>query len=622
MKILFYTRFETNTGGDEAFLNVLQFYMLKNLPEDTEVHLCISYDEASIGRAERVEQSWLKYLEEKNFKGQVWLFLTSEASLEKSIPGVREKYITVKKTGLNTLNTLDAAITWYIYESSTNTYFIYRNKEKKELKRKEKPELADELESHKSSSLTLNPKNCYFSLEKSANPTEYPLFILNKNNEKSNKNAQEETGTDITFFANVSKEKEEKDVTLSYYRNINDVSPEYFILGKSVPGKIQNIERILKTSKVALLPDSELKVITTFNAFIPQEVLLSEQEYQEIERIFILPEEVKSDREKWGRFHSLTSTLDAFVVAGWAHLQSPVTSRFLKTQFELPVQCKILLACVPGMSINACGFVTGFKQFTKYQNVHVLQPGLNGNGGFPMLPSLTFETVALPETRKKWLEHIGLEYQSYVDANGDERKDRLIVIYCSKDAPGLKGGDFLAKIEDNNLPVLLIGADDKSKAYEAWVKQCKARGFSCKALPRTEQTAVLMCGLRGAQHAMATGSYSILEAWSLGIKCAYLAPPHMWQLDEMLTRMSEEGIKQTFIAGEKAGYELSQYLLPKYDCTFFGKHHAWNNTDLSGFRNFIETAESQRLAPRSEVLSSSKEEIRMDTGNTGNSYTY
>ncbi len=576
MKVLFYTRFEGNTGGDEALLNIFQFYMLKNPPSGSEIHLCLSYDEASAARAQRVKKSWEDFLSDKKLTGTVWLFLTTESSLEKSIPGIRNKYIEYKKIDNNTVKTLDSSVQWYINETSKGTYYLQRPKSSRvELSKKDEH------------SLMLKEKPCYFSREKSATPTEYPLFVL------------EESG-DTT--------------ELVYYKDLTDSSPEIFPL-ENIPNKFNPILNEAKKKKNGVLKLSEpnFKTITTYIAFIPKEVLITAQELNLIADHLTLPEEVLQEQAEWNDFLNLTRSLDAFIFAGWAHLQSPVTARHLKTQFELPAHCKILLSCVPGMSINGFGFVTGLKNFTNYQNIHVLQTGVTGNGGFPMLPSLTPEKILNAKTREEWINHIGDQFSSHIDSTGKERSDKLIVIYCSKDGPGEKGGAFLQKIlltvgNAEDWPVLLVGANPQSKQYLEWKFQCEARSFPMYHCGRTQSSAVLMRGLRDAQFAMATGSYSILEARYLGIEhCEYLGPPHMRILDTMLSVINSENIKQAFIEGERAGGELSKYLSSDYNSNFFTHESAWSYTNGSDFIRFIEEAQMKKL-PNEDIESSSLED--------------
>jgi hypothetical protein len=607
MKALFYTRLEGNTGGDEALLNVFKEHMLKNIPEKSEIHLCISYDEISKERTEKVKKIWQDELKKKNVTGEVWLFLTKERSLEKSIPGIRNKYVEFKKANDNTLTALDTSIDWYIHETESGKYYLLRSGTKPN-KKLELPETG--------SSLKLTAKTCFFSRERSSNPSEYPLLVL----------TEEARG-----------DKRE----LAYYKDMSVTSPEIFPVVDNSK-KFQSIVKELdkKSQAVLKLTDTHLNNLRGQFGFLPKEVLLTNTEMQQIRNNLEFPNEVLNQLDEWDKFKNLTCSLDTFVFAGWAHLQNQLTAKHLKKEFELRTECKILLGCVPGMSINGYGFVTGLTNHTDFKNVHVLQTGIKGNGGFPMMSKLTKEAMLDSKTRQAWLNHIGKGFEENVDPSGKKRMDKLIVIYCSKDAPDVAGMNFLQKTEEKlrkaeerpeNWPVILVGTNTESEAYAQWERVCKLRSFPVFPIARTEVTEILMRGLHDAKYAMATGSYSILEARYLGIgHCKYLAPPHMRILTAMLDEAKkekerkpniteEEGIMhQTFVNGKTAGEELSKYLSPNCNNNFFDRQHAWSITDADALIEFITTAKNKAIPRPSIELSSQDDnhEVGISYGNS------
>lgn len=382
---------------------------------------------------------------------------------------------------------------------------------------------------------------------------------------------------------------------LYYYKNIDDSSPKKFSLNrdqprllKGLPGKLQKGRK-----QIMALELNDLKAITTYTAYIPEEVLITDNEYQGILESFSITEDLTEKSSAWKKFRILTGSLDLFVMAGWAHLQSQVTAEYLNTELEIPENCKILLSSVPGMSVNGCNFVTGLVDEQNFKNVHVLQPGIGTNVGFPILPTLSMETIGDQEIRHQWVSHIkkftGSDFLNNFDNSGQEKKDKLIVIYCSKDCPGQTGAFFLQNAKNiiknpREYPVLLIGSDPQSKAYELWQSQCTLHGFKCVALPRTERTEILMRGFRDAEFSMATGAYSILEARYLKIShCEYLCPPHMIQLGNMLEKTQDEYIDVAFVQGQKALKELEDFPLPHYNGNLFTHESAWGTPDPTGY---------------------------------------
>lgn len=80
MKILVLTRFENNTGGDNAFLFIVAPMLFPSHGEDSSIDLWLAYDEASADRAKRAAQKWHSMLAENNCQGQVILNLSTGKS--------------------------------------------------------------------------------------------------------------------------------------------------------------------------------------------------------------------------------------------------------------------------------------------------------------------------------------------------------------------------------------------------------------------------------------------------------------------------------------------------------------------------------------------------------------
>ncbi len=625
MKILFYTRLEGNTGGDETLLNTLKFYLLEKLPERTEVNLCLSYDSVSEARAIRITKEWQETLNGKNLNGDVFLFLTKESSFEKSVSPVKYRYIDLrgKKITGNIASSLDQALTWYI--KSNEEYFAHSKGEYHSLT------VRGDV-----SKVKLKEKKCYAALEKAELSAMYPLFVL-----KDLKDIDELKGLKDLKELKIELNKIElKDKAIFYYAD-GDSPAKKFPLASLSKSLLQLKFKLDKSKeKVELLSDSELKMMTSLTTYIPEDLLITESEYQTIEQNLEIPELLVKEKTNWVNFKHLTRSLDLFVMAGWAHLQSAITARYIKEELELPLNCKILLSCVPGMSINVFGFVTGLKEEPSYKNLYVMQTGIGVSGGFPLLPSLTKEGIERPQVRDAWLmnvlklgdtnqegddrdvtDQVAINYKQYMNDKGVACQDKLIVIYCSKDEPGESGASFLQKISEQineedreNYHVLLIGASPNSTAYKLWERACQLRDFKYTALPRTASTEgisgteILMRGLRDAQFSMATGSYSILEARYLGIEhCVYLSPPHMRQLGDMLENAPKNSIKHAFEQGQIALEELCQLPLPEYEGNLFNRDSAWNKGDSSewkpGWQKYLEEAQQQDDSSDREIIS-------------------
>ncbi|MBA4697273.1 MAG: hypothetical protein H2069_07795 [Legionella sp.] len=556
MKILFYTRFENNTGGDETLLNILQFYLLEHLKEDEEVHLCISYDESSKERAQRAQYKWYAMLLQRALHGHAWLFFTTENSLEKSIPGVIYRFLDIGKIQIETFNAvsaLDPKITWYL--KSSDRFYIFK---KGSIEKEYLPPL---FETPNALQLPFHSKVCHIGCEKTNDPSHYPLYVLRPD-------------------------------TIEYYASQHAI-PQIFSCNSAPKKQIQHFFEKIGRNKgqPAKLSNEELKTITSFTYYLPNELLMSPQEERFLEDFYLLPKKIKREKKTWTNFLHLTQSLDLFIVAGWANLQNRITAKYLKDTLNIDRSCKVLLTCAPGMSIDAYGFYSGLKE-QGYVNLYTFQPGIGAEGGFPILPSLKQQDLDHPDARQAWLNHIAsCHLDKCIAQEGQPRKDKIIVIYTSKDGPGLSGTKFLqdlsTQIVPADYPVLLIGADTNSNNYKLWEKQCKLRGFqSCQVIKRTEHSHVLMRGLRDAEFSMATGAFSILEARYLGIThCKYLCPPHMIQLGTMLAEADESTIQRTFISGQASLKKLGLFITSNENGDSFKPTSAWRRTDSSEWRS-------------------------------------
>jgi hypothetical protein len=650
MKILFYTRLEKNTGGDATFLEILRTSLFQKMPHGAEVHLCLSYDALSEERAKKIKRLWLENLTELELTGDCWFFKTEETKFETSVKGTKFKYKRFTPERNKPFNfdasvkSLDSNLTWYIeWEHEYYGRIGKETAQKLSEKPKSPPSAGTEIkppqaekmilelamgipdtlipvkgkESALSESVELSPilveeddealdlveQNGYAVLHRKTQQSNYPIFVI-----------------------------ETSDSKISYYKNEESAA-------KTFPLNINKLNTTLlqKLNKGGCVPltDDWLRSITNHIMHIPDELLIPNEALQKIETKFDLSDDLKRQhkaREVWERFKTLTQSIDIFVIAGWAHLYTPTTATYLSKELEIPKECQILLSCAPGMSINANKFLTGLQN-ASYQNLHVFQPGIRGNAGFPILPILTPEHCSSLTLRSQWIAHAtyedygkyikdyfadAAEYDEHMEeyhqykntflsgqaAQAESSQDKLIVIYCSKDLPGDRGNLFLQNIHtkegDNakELTVLLIGADKEN--YPLWKSICDERGFkTCLALPRTENSAVLMHGLQQAQYCMVTGAFTILEALHLKIyHCQYLAPPHMQQLDAMLeaTKASRpELIEEALNTGKDALNKLGPWIgQPDH---YFNVRHAWEQTRKTLAEWLLSIAEIQNPDP-------------------------
>ena len=274
-----------------------------------------------------------------------------------------------------------------------------------------------------------------------------------------------------------------------------------------------------------------------------------------------------------------SSGLDIFIIAGWAHQLDETDANYMLSTLRIPCNTKLLMCVPPGSRITT-GFLNALI-VRGYDNVFYLQPGLElGDAGFPMPASLNSAYMASQDCRNIWVEQIRNQAPATEEGlcTGEPRGDKLIVIYCSKDKPGTKGGQFMAACaaevlrekteqlipegenEDdlNEYHVILIGANDANRT--AWVNTCRAfQVKSVATIGRTASSEVLMRSLRDAKFSMATGSFSILEAKKLRIMhCAYLCPPHLRSLGDILESRSEL-LANAFERGDDVLEELQDF---------------------------------------------------------------
>ena len=272
---------------------------------------------------------------------------------------------------------------------------------------------------------------------------------------------------------------------------------------------------------------------------------------------------------RFSKINELTDQepVDIFVLAGWSHKQTKEDAWFILYEISVvQFHTKILLCCPPGAYPNKT-FVWRIQD----PRVYFFQPSLYGPAGLPRSDGM--QSLGTPNLREAWRIHlqqsVSADRQSEVihALSDGHHRDKLIVIYCSKDPPGVYGPVFLKRIKDSipeaELPayrVLLVGVDVRSAQFTQWTRACKVLlgdGFpSPIPLARTNDSSVLMQGFKDASFSMATGSFSILEARAYGIECAYLTPPHLTDFGQQLEAAGSEAIKTAFKRGDETFQEL------------------------------------------------------------------
>lgn len=271
--------------------------------------------------------------------------------------------------------------------------------------------------------------------------------------------------------------------------------------------------------------------------------------------------------------------LDIFVVAGWSHLQNARAAVYLKEMIKVPSAAKILLCTPPGGYIDFNGFKSTMREIG-YHNLFCFQPGLHEMAGFPLPNVLSRDIIMSEQVREHWERHIleNFEAGSGVDIGmrfNRADKDNLIVIYCSKDGPGQKGIEFIDEIRAeraanlNDYTVLLVGAEEGSSAHREWHELLsgddEVPALNSCVLPRTERSEILMRGLHDAEYSMATGSFSILEAKSVGIHhCRYLSPPHLTDFGRILDGAEQVQVEGAFERGNITLVELGRLCQPDF----------------------------------------------------------
>lgn len=95
-KVLFYTKFEGNTAGDEKFLEIIRNALVVGLDKDAEIGLYLAYDEKSEQRAENAINKWLINMQDRGFKKENLKVWAHEAPVEvikpkKDVKQVQEK---------------------------------------------------------------------------------------------------------------------------------------------------------------------------------------------------------------------------------------------------------------------------------------------------------------------------------------------------------------------------------------------------------------------------------------------------------------------------------------------------------------------------------------------------
>ncbi len=291
-------------------------------------------------------------------------------------------------------------------------------------------------------------------------------------------------------------------------------------------------------------------------------------------------------------------SLDLFIIAGWAHQLSKSSATHIEQLLKVPKTAKILLCAPPGSYIDNRNINPFNKDMSMknalieshYQNVYCFQPGVYVDGGLIISPSTNLAAVQQAQTRQAWLAHLQKEgllqqLQPQLKEVSRKAKDKLIVIYCSKDRPETQGRVFLEQIvKVKKCPVLLIGTKEESRNstnYESWAVLCREKGLTAHSLPRTEKTEILMRALQDAEYSMATGSFSILEAKKLGIhSCAYLAPSHLTNFAYLLEEANAAELARAFQQGNAALAELSLVPNKNFSPNILSVHNARASAEL------------------------------------------
>lgn len=236
------------------------------------------------------------------------------------------------------------------------------------------------------------------------------------------------------------------------------------------------------------------------------------------------------DWTEFGKFIFLGDPLYLFVVAGWAHQLNEQDFLYMH-QIGIGCHTKIMLCAPPGSKDINTRLLQKLHD-NAYQFIY-LQPGMRDNdAGFPLPNQLDRTYMESDECQTQWLNHINQYMDPRSELLGPDSP--TIVIYCSKDSPGIAGRGFIQRIarqvsaeDKENYLVVLIGTEFKNR--KDWIALLKNNPIGKTVIAdRTPSTEILMRGLRDARFSMATGSFSILEAKFLGIdRCEYLCPAHL-----------------------------------------------------------------------------------------------
>lgn len=539
-KIVFYTRIENDTGGDEAVLNILHDSFSSNMAS-YEVYLCLVYDAASKARARRIEQRWREDCKNAGVDFGSFLFKAKKELIEDTAILAEARYAEFdnKSQGFqNTFKTLDPRLTWIMKNKHDGNLYIVDSRYIDEDSKK--PGI--ELHLAEDESLDTQYVQCYAQYH-------------------ADSSSSGEDGDQVVKGAGVAPKAKKTQFPLfslaenkvRYYASAEVAALQFAIDPTAVKNaKYSALATQIKTKNIIMkLNEDDLSAILSCTRQVPDELKLKDSDWAKIAKSETSPcRDIIAHREAWFKFQEACQSASIFVFAGWAHLHTSKTATYLKDVLKIPEDCRFLLCSQPGSVVNSLGLEGGMHAAFKKENVFAYEPGVDTELGLPLLSALTREMISLPDYRQQWIAHSTLNDLA-PKLSLESRCDQLIVIYCSKDKINSDAQNLLNKIKKEiecsekqliDYRLILVGTNQHNKtAWESHIKLAFP-GCQCLFVERTANSGILMRGFHDAEYGMATGAFTILEAYSLGIwHCEYWAPPHMKGLSQMLSVRDDAG---------------------------------------------------------------------------------